>query len=835
MGLWSRVKSVVTKKKSTPAPTPTKRDAPLSPGQQGPVRPQPVIQGPTRPSDNVKVFRDTGVSTGSSGSSGTSSSPVTVGNVTFGNGQVTSTDPITQKTTTISKPIASTSATQVQKQSGTVSADLFDPKKSYKQSLGTSALTSFAILGSNIKSAVTTQSLGGWKSPFTPFRYSGQLEGERVVYNEPQFGTTTQAYKPVTGFDIQQRETEKFIISNPDLLKYAGTSPRGGYTDLGIDTSKEVSSKYQKLVDSGKLDFETATKEAQKELDTTYSEKAGRLSNLYGSTYKPELYERTGVKIERYAPEVIKAGALVGASFTPLAPLTAGYIAGMGTTNIIKGSLPGAVNPQTGLSLTGGERAKLIGTGTLQAGLGVASYSSQLRGIEKGILREELKELSGQPLNFKQINVQGTPTKSLISLEGTRTSGGLTENVQLVGRLTRKGDSLIFTQKGTGFSTVSGEFGWNYYMTPQGTKIISSKAFTSKDIGFAIGSETSSKSLAMNVYTPQVESSLIYKGGTSPVNVMDRFSRGFKLSKDPSLISFQGGVSEKIGDDLYASVGKPFKGITYSTEGSTPFKIDFGDVSSRGITKIIRLPSSDSTGTGITIFKGGGTKTPFSTTFGTTAQQTQTGTQAFVGGMQSSLSQVSNTPASLTSSTRTVATTFNLPKVRETQITTQTPRTSVSLTPKTTTKISSIVASIPTSRTSTSLFQPTKQKFSSIVIPRVEQLPKLTQKPLQKLTPGLTGFNPPVSPPTFGTPSLNPPFGFFKPKLGTGSFGGLGNIKASRKYREATSFGVARLKGFKVGELSTQRFTGLEARDVTKRKKKSKNETPFSGLFKFKR
>jgi hypothetical protein len=71
------------------------------------------------------------------------------------------------------------------------------------------------------------------------------------------------------------------------------------------------------------------------------------------------------------------------------------------------------------------------------------------------------------------------------------------------------------------------------------------------------------------------------------------------------------------------------------------------------------------------------------------------------------------------------------------------------------------------------------------------------------------------------------PFPFVFPKFfGADSSGGLGKIKASRTYRYTPSFGALALKGqkFKVGALSTKKFTGLEFRGATEKSKSTKSK-----------
>jgi len=132
----------------------TKRDAPLAPGQQGPVRPQPVFQGPVRPGTDEKTFRETGRSIpssgggsrrggGSSGKGARVSGPLPAGTTPAQKQEF-------RKTGSISTPIvptASTSVTQVKdKEAGTPSPSISILVASINTSLRLS-LAPEAVLG----------------------------------------------------------------------------------------------------------------------------------------------------------------------------------------------------------------------------------------------------------------------------------------------------------------------------------------------------------------------------------------------------------------------------------------------------------------------------------------------------------------------------------------------------------------------------------------------------------------------------------------------------------------------------------------------------------------
>jgi len=78
----------------------------------------------------------------------------------------------------------------------------------------------------------------------------------------------------------------------------------------------------------------------------------------------------------------------------------------------------------------------------------------------------------------------------------------------------------------------------------------------------------------------------------------------------------------------------------------------------------------------------------------------------------------------------------------------------------------------------------------------------------------------------FGSPLVPFPFLFPRP-FGADAGGRLGKIKASRTYRYTPSFGALALKGqaFKVGALSTKKFTGLEFRGAKPKTTKTKKTT----------
>jgi hypothetical protein len=160
----------------------------------------------------------------------------------------------------------------------------------------------------------------------------------------------------------------------------------------------------------------------------------------------------------------------------------------------------------------------------------------------------------------------------------------------------------------------------------------------------------------------------------------------------------------------------------------------------------------------------------------------------------------------------------------------QTPSTFQITTPKVETTQRQVPNVVTIPRTSTR--GRTIQTPNVVTIPRTEQTPRVTQTPiitprtdvtprssLRGLVPTGTGSFIPPTAPVF-------PFAFPLPKMGTDGMGGLGRIKASRTYRYTPSFGALALKGqaFKVGALSTKKFTGLEFRGSTEKSKSTKSK-----------
>lgn len=158
---------------------------------------------------------------------------------------------------------------------------------------------------------------------------------------------------------------------------------------------------------------------------------------------------------------------------------------------------------------------------------------------------------------------------------------------------------------------------------------------------------------------------------------------------------------------------------------------------------------------------------------------------------------------------RTTSPTFQIQEPRTTQVVIQEPKQEQQF------KTTQIV--LPKIKTSTS----TRTGSINIVgnVPRVEQTPRVTPItiPTPKIIPKTTGRL--TTPTGYGTTPIPYvpvvpfiPLGFKLPR-DVGNMGGLGKIKASRKYFYTPSIG-ALVKGtaFKVGKTSTRRFTGLEFR-----------------------
>jgi hypothetical protein len=826
-------------RKPTPAPTPTKRDAPLAPGQQGPVRPQPVFQGPVRPGTDEKTFRETGRSIpssgggsrrggGSSGKGARVSGPLPAGTTPAQEQEF-------RETGFISTPIvptASTSVTQVKdKEAGTPSPSIYiqDPTKP--------RISTPEITRAESARDVKFFKQGFWDSVrLGSFKFFGDVKRDTPVPGMIKTGTlstdpmTGQLESPFVTYGEREREiSEPFEIEQ--LTTRIGAQAR---VDAGEDIDK-VTEEYRKSSSS-------ISKEQQKALSS-----AGVI----------DLYSRPAQEDLQKAGQVAKIGATVGAfAISPV--LGAGVLTAEGVWKTTKRADTGDAFTET---LFAG-RADLMDEKD-------RTFFSPMEQQFKATRTEGGIALLGGAVGFAQVPFKiGKEITQLRFDEGIK-SKGIT-SIYKVGQVDDKSVFLTKSLKKQPFFSQDTRFAFT--TTP--------KTDTTFSIGLSKGQSriqvvdfmkqiqgygddaiiTLDKSFVFAGKGFQTDKALLWKPSKEGVlNVPKVFKQGtsgegyFTMDGTTRQFQFQSAITKETKTSTFGLGGR----VTKVRLGDAPKIVD---AYNKPFIKSYISPLEDAFRIkDVTRLSGGAGRNLFGTTskdggvinLGFRQQQitqqlgaTQDST---VGGFASSLQREVSQNIILQQPISFIpATSFSLrgsdvliDRPTATALTTL-PKQTIFDTRQDTFTGTGLITSTrtgTTSRKGTSTIAP--PITTPITSPIQDKIITPIQQPRQdtRLTP-ITSPSPIGPSLRFGafTPPTVPltPFPSFKfPRpFGADAGGGLGKIRATRRFRYTPSFGALALKGqaFKLGGFSTKRFTGLEFRGATptsptttkKKKKKTK-------------
>ena len=448
-------------------------------------------------------------------------------------------------------------------------------------------------------------------------------------------------YETITPKDLTKTQQIKYR----DVLKYATTEEGLAYQTLAQDISKniqkDIDPKYQKQLD--KLDKNKLTeseyinaeskiqKDYQKEFEEKYTKKYDSQSNKLRELRKttPGL-KRTGEEV--YETAVFGAGMAV--AVIPILSSITGYAR------------------DTAREKTETAKIEITKSGTFSqypyvkpdvettmyfafAGLGAGGA---LRSTEKAIIKEELKQLSEQPIKATSYLIPVSETEYKVVQRGVQTFGRLKTEVDITGKVISQKGGRYLMPIGEGEARTTGTLSWNIMGGGTPTKIMAIQQFETGSFGsiYNLGKGVTG-SLGRETIIPTASTGVVYQTKTaqpymifpSPkVRYQGASTADANVQAKRMVDQLTGNL--KIGGDIIkedvAAVSKRIKPDEFLTVSGKVEKIGVIDVAGReevavefiakefGKTKIIKPPVED---TGIKFFRStGGTKTPLSKTFG---------------------------------------------------------------------------------------------------------------------------------------------------------------------------------------------------------------------------
>jgi hypothetical protein len=238
-----------------------------------------------------------------------------------------------------------------------------------------------------------------------------------------------------------------------------------------------------------------------------------------------------------------------------------------------------------------------------------------VKAIERGIISEQFAGLSKAPIIFKEINIG--EDISLATFKANQEYGNLIREFSGAGKVISQGENKFIMPVGKLQTTTSGEV-WNILNAPLGTKVFGYEEGMFGTKGITKQGENIFSFIKTN-YQPTYSASSLYtlnKPLKMNINLKTGgdFTKSFGLSKSTAI------SPDIFGNQRYFTFGTKLSSINNQIKLDVPVQF--------GTTTIISKPSwidlgggFEDTGTsGVTIFRGGGTKTPLSKTFGSTIQ-----------------------------------------------------------------------------------------------------------------------------------------------------------------------------------------------------------------------
>jgi len=661
-----------------------------------------------------------------------------------------------------------------------------------------------------------------WKDVYMP--KLGKKKEETTAYTTLGFKKTFPfvTAKETTYGDLIKIEREKTVTENPDISKQVYMSPQRGLQSLATDINIDISKDFQDKINAG-ANFEQMQIEANLEAGKRYEEQSKPLIDFYEKTSKyGNLKERYSEGLIKVAPAVIETTALVGLG-TLGGPMGIGASASwLGYRGALQIKKTQEETPAMSFA-----RFKGVTLGATSMGLGIAGAGMATKALERQIVQGQFEELGAKQWDFLEIKKAGA-NREPFQLVATRTHGDLQQSLLSQGNVLKIGKQGYIAPKTQVLVTTQGKLDWNIMSGGKGTGVMDTQTFITSSRGISIPMNTkTSISVGETLTQPMYSTGGVMEVGTPTSKFSKVIEKSFKVSKEPTQVSFNLGISEQIKPNVYFSKGYQFKGIDMVTSGGTKSVNIIAPQTSRGFTFI--LPESSTGGKGaVSIISSKG---------GSASQQSLQ--NLYATNIASSLSKVTPTiksgsviltnPLTIGTGTETTAKASLIskniisPTITLNKLASRT-QTSTSQIPI----VNTIVKDISKGKTKGK----TKQTPISIVnldlLQTPTQAPALSsaikgltkqQSKLSQTSPTITpiGFSSGISMPTIPL-TFTPIFPIAFPKGAPFKFSGSKTIGGKRKYSYAPSYKAIAfgITSKKQTPISTKKWTGLETRPFTK-------------------
>jgi len=404
-------------------------------------------------------------------------------------------------------------------------------------------------------------------------------------------GPDDPTFKDVTYGDIQKDITIKRTVAQTGPYVEA-KAEIGSYTDY-----------LQENVDSGFYSVGTATALQDTKVKEV-EEKLGKEYRDIGSKYPdvPGLY--TKVPKEPIVP-FLKEAAILSNPLGISGKLGVAVKDSPLVIDSADSSLKGYINykPSKDVYIYSG---MLLGS----AAFGASSFGKYGR-LQKDIVAGDFESLGSQTLRDTKI-IKDFGKDGLVLGKGTRSFGNLKQEVVFGGEFVKTGDKTFIIPKGQGLATTTGQLSWNPLGGAKPTQVLSSSTFDfGAKGGVLIEGGQASLQFSKSTFIPRMQSSAMFQ---LPSSSREAVKTGSSIGRQWGKNAEFGGTTD-INLDFAPSV-KVGKNLYF---GGTP-KVS-GGYSDIGFTKVIKkAPEKE----GVTVFRGGGggTKTPFSTTYAPPVMET---------------------------------------------------------------------------------------------------------------------------------------------------------------------------------------------------------------------
>ena len=455
------------------------------------------------------------------------------------------------------------------------------------------------IMSENVKSFL---GIGGrqhdYRNPFESFRDVGKRISEvKSTQPSPFLKRGTIAPDEDPFYTYGELQTQQDITSQVKVEKL-----KGKYAKIIADFHAEL----QEKLETGEITLEQANERLVKKLDELDADINKDIDKL---KVPPRFYP----KGKQTGATLVEFSKFAGETALFLSPFTSAVY---GATRFDKGGVVTIEDAKKGVPLYPDVKvptaqklqasAYIVGAG-LGAGL-------KLRGTERSMIEQELKQLAKQPIKFKQIQFVGEG-KTRVIAKGVQEYRGLSTETQIIGDVFKTGERTFIMPKGYGVAGTRGQLSWDVIGGSKPTYITSAQEFLVGGKGVSFQLDKSGKLIGtISTETAIPTRSIGFLFTTQPAKSYLRFPSP-TIRYKPSPKKLGGEMAEQLIENVRYG-GVTTKELTTSL--SVKLKQEpliYGTITKKGdigISRVIYMPEK----TGIKMFRQiGGKKTPLWKTF----------------------------------------------------------------------------------------------------------------------------------------------------------------------------------------------------------------------------